>query len=341
MRIALVGATGLVGRELLTLVPRAWPGAETILFASRDQSIEHDGKTYSVHGCGRLDTSEAPKGDLAMVALDDEHSRRYVPRLLELGYRVVDKSNVYRTDPAVPLIVAGVNDRLVTDGERLVANPNCTTIPLALVLGPLDRRFGIEDVDVATYQAVSGAGIAALDHFLEASAAGFALRDRLGSGFPADGYAGNVFPHHGGTDPSGFSAEERKLMFESRKIVRGDLAVSAQATRVPVALGHYEVAWVRLREATDASHLGAVLEGAHFLRFVAGSDGAAMNVRACATDRDRAWVGRVREPEGAGGKRFCVTLVGDNLRLGAATNAVRAASRWFPVKDAELAGPGI
>ena len=213
MKICILGATGLVGRESLDLVARAWPGAAVTLYASRDQELEHRGERHPVLSAERLEDASAPRGDLALVALDDAHSKRYVPRLLDLGYRVVDKSNTYRADPAVPLVVAGVNDALVTEAVRLVANPNCTTIPLALALSSLQRRFGLGPVTVSTYQAVSGAGIGPLDQFLEDSRLGYATPHRLGEVFATDRYAGNTVPHNGGTDASGFSAEERKLTF--------------------------------------------------------------------------------------------------------------------------------
>ncbi|HKU39638.1 MAG TPA: aspartate-semialdehyde dehydrogenase, partial [Polyangiales bacterium] len=141
-----------MGREAIDLIERFWPGAAVDLYASRDQELLHGGKSYKVTGAPKLEAEDAPRGDLALVALDDEHSRRYVPRLLALGYRVVDKSSTYRADPAVPLCAAGVNDALAGD-VRLVANPNCTTIPLMLALQPLQARFGLESVTVSTYQA--------------------------------------------------------------------------------------------------------------------------------------------------------------------------------------------
>ena len=143
MRICILGATGLVGRETVDLVSRAWPRASLALYASRDQTTTHAGKEHEVLAAARLEEAGAPRGDLAFVALDDEHSKRFVPRLLDLGYRVVDKSNTYRADEAVPLVAAGVNHDQVTDAVRLVANPNCTTIPLTLALAPLQRRFGL------------------------------------------------------------------------------------------------------------------------------------------------------------------------------------------------------
>lgn len=341
MKICILGATGLVGRETMELVARAWPGAELVLYASRDQELVLGQRTYPVLGAQRLEASDAPRGDLAFVALDDDHSKRYVPRLLALGYRVVDKSNTYRSDPAVPLVVAGVNSAVVDGEARLVANPNCTTIPLTLALRPLHAEYELAGVTVSTYQAVGGAGIAALDKFLQDSAAGYKEPDRLGAAFTPTGYAGNVVPHHGGTDESGFSSEERKLIFESRRIMgMPELSVSAQCCRVAVAVGHYENAWATFRRPVDLARAEALLgssSSAPFVRFFPGSSGDGLSALACVHDRDRALVGRLRhDVQDAGRRTLCLTVVADNLRLGAATNAVRIASRWFPSNDAEL-----
>jgi aspartate-semialdehyde dehydrogenase len=344
VNICILGATGLVGRETIDLTSRAWPGAELKLFASRDQQLDHGGKTYSVKAASSLESADAVRGDLAFVALDDEHSRRYVPRLLELGYRVIDKSNTFRADPKVPLVTAGVNHHLVTNEVRLVANPNCTTIPLALVLWPLHQRFGISSVTVSTYQAVSGAGIGPLDQFLEASRQGYSEPDRLGLGFDSKAYAGNTVPHNGNTDASGFSSEERKLVFESRKILSlPALAISAQCCRVAVAVGHYENAWVVFENSLSVEDVQAVLGNenmAPFIRFFPGASGEGLSARSCVSDRDRALAGRVRHDErDPSGKSICITVIGDNLRLGAATNAVRIASCWYGSNDPMLRAP--
>jgi aspartate-semialdehyde dehydrogenase len=342
MRICILGATGLVGRESLELIGRAWPSATVMLYASRDQTTTHAGKDLPVLAASRLEEADAPRGDLALVALDDEHSKRYVPRLLELGYRVVDKSNTYRADANVPLVAAGVNHDLVTADVRLVANPNCTTIPFTLAVAPLQRRFGLEAATVATYQAISGAGVATLDQFLGESQRGYAEADRLGLRFEANRYAGNTVPHNGGTDASGFSSEERKLTFESRKILRmTGLAISAQCCRVPVAVGHYENAWLTLGKKATLDEIAAVLGDAReapFVRWLPGAAGEGLSALSCVHDRDRTLVGRLRLDErDATGRSICITVVGDNLRLGAATNAVRIASRWFPSADPSLA----
>jgi aspartate-semialdehyde dehydrogenase len=344
MRISILGGTGLVGRETIDLVGRAWPEAELILFASRDQSLDYAGKRFEVQAAERLEHDAAPRGDLAFVALDDEHSRRFVPRLLALGYHVIDKSNTYRSDPQVVLGVAGVNDDLITRDVQLVANPNCTTIPLTLALRPLERRYGLADVTVSTYQAVSGAGIGALDQFLTEQRSGYADADRLGQTFDASHYAGNTVPHNGGTDASGFSSEERKLHFETRKILRlPGLPISAQCCRVPVAVGHYENVWLSLEKAASLEQVAAVLsdsQSAPFVRFSNGATGEGLSALASVQQRDYALVGRLRaDGRDASGKRLCLTVVGDNLRLGAATNAVRLATRWFPARDPELNTP--
>jgi len=339
LRVCILGATGLVGRETIDLVARAWPGASLDLYASRDQELAHGGRSYPVRAASSLEQSGAKGGDVAFVALDDDFSKRYVPRLLELGYHVVDKSNTYRSDPAVVLGVAGVNHDLVTRDVRLVANPNCTTIPFTLAAAPLQKRFGLSGATVSTYQAISGAGIVALDEFIAESRARYGDSDRLGSGFDASRYAANTVPHNGGTDASGFSSEERKLVFESRKILRQQgFAISAQCCRVPVAVGHYENAWLRLERAATIEELEDSLRAVPFVHFFPGTTGAGLSALAAVADRDRALVGRVRLDESdPSGKTVCLTVVGDNLRLGAATNAVRLASNWFASADPALA----
>jgi aspartate-semialdehyde dehydrogenase len=311
------------------------------LYASRDQELDLEGKHYAVSAAKRLEEPSASRGDLALVALDDEHSKRYVPRLLELGYRVVDKSSTYRADPKVPLVTAGVNTARVDESQRLIANPNCTTMPLVLALEPLRRAFGLESVTVSTYQAVSGAGIVPLDGFLADSRLGYQASDRLGLAFSEKGYAGNTVPHNGGTDESGFSSEERKLMFEAKKILElPELGVSAQCCRVAVAVGHYENVWVTCARPVDLDAYAALLgtpAQAPFVRYLPGAAGDGLSAVSSVQDRDSALVGRLRRDlRDPSGRSLCLTVVGDNLRLGAATNAVRVASRWYPAQDPRL-----
>ncbi len=345
MRICILGATGLVGRETITLIERAWPKAEIVGFASARKTLELGGKSYPILGAPELEQDDAPRGDLAFVALDDEHSRRYVPRLLELGYKVVDKSNTYRMDPEVPLVAAGVNCGVVTGATTLVANPNCTTIPFTMAMGPLSHAFGLSSVAISSYQAISGAGIGALDRFLHDAKQGYAESNRLGTQLDAAKYAGNTVPHNGKTDDSGFSSEERKLMNESRKILAAaELPVSAQCCRVPVTVGHFMNAWITFRDATtpeDVEAAWARSDRAPYLTIDRGPVGESLTALACVHDRDRTLVGRLRrDPRDSEGRTYCMTIAGDNLRLGAATNAVRIASRWFSSADPDLQAPG-
>jgi aspartate-semialdehyde dehydrogenase len=345
MRICILGATGLVGRETVELAERAWPDAELLLYASRDQKLAHGGRSLDVFAATCLEQPDAPRGDLAMVALDDDYSRRYVPRLLELGYKVVDKSNTYRLDPNVPLVAAGVNCGQVTAETTLVANPNCTTIPFALAVAPLARKWGLESATVSTYQAISGAGIGALDEFLAASGIGYASPNRFGESFDPLSYAGNTVPHGAKTDDTGFSSEERKLLAESRKILElPGFGISAQCCRVPVAVGHYINAWLQLGAAVDPNEIEAVLAddaASPFVHLLAGPSGEGLSALHCVQRRDHALVGRLRrDARDSQGRSFCLTIAADNLRLGAATNAIRIASRWFPSADPELAAPG-
>jgi len=341
--ITILGATGLVGLELLDLIPRAWPDAKLNLFASRDKSYEYKGKTYQAKDAAGLEKDDAPKGDVAFVALDDAYSKRYVPRLLELGYRVIDKSNTYRMDPDVPLVVPGVNSDLVTDDVKLVANPNCNTIPFCLAVAPLQRKYGLAGATVSSYQAISGAGIGTLDDFISECGKGYSLgtENRIGTQFDAEKYSGNVFPHNGGTDDSGFSSEERKMMFESRKILRlPDFDISAQCCRVPVSVGHYENAWVRFKQPVSPEDVAKVLTDkaqAPFTHFKDGPVGDGVSTLNALENRDDTLVGRVRpDPRDDTKSTLCMTVAADNLRQGAATNAVRIASCWFPSKDPNL-----
>merc|ERR1719262_1106391 len=343
--ITILGATGLVGQELLDLIPRAWPEAKLQLFASSDKTLEYKGKTYEAKAAESLDGPDAPKGDVAFVALDDAFSKRYVPRLLELGYRVVDKSNTYRMDPKVPLVVGGVNSDLVTDDVKLVANPNCNTIPFCLAVAPIQRKHGLKAATVSSYQAISGAGVGTLDDFLEKCKEGYAksektLPGRIGSQFDPKAYAGNVVPHNGKTDESGFSSEERKLIFESQKILRQEYDVSAQCCRVPVAVGHYENAWVTFGEKVTPDMAEKVLTDkgqTAFLDVVPGASGDGLTTLTGLKNRDNSVAGRMRsDPRDKSGATLCMTVLADNLRQGAATNAMRVASCWFPSKDDNL-----
>src|SRR5262249_20294750 len=160
----------------------------------------------------------------------------------------------------------------------------------------------------------------------------------IGVPFDPAAYAGNTVPHSGGTDDSGYSSEERKLMFETRKILDlPELAIGVQCCRVAVAVGHYENAWITLQRALHPDDVARLLGAATFVSYLPGAAGDGLSALACVHDRDRVLVGRLRrDPRDATRRTVCLTVVGDNLRVGAATNGVRIGSRWFPSSDREL-----
>lgn len=320
MKLAIVGATGLVGHELLRLLDEAPAAPERLgLFASSASAgAELQLKHMSVKVAG-LSDCDFSNYDIAFFSVGDELSREYVPQALTQGCAVVDKSNAFRLAADVPLVVAGVNDDAVTHGSQLVANPNCSTIVAAHALAPLHREFGLRSVWAATYQSVSGAGRDAgaqlLMELAQLSSEGLPrgwTKPELGQ------YAGNVIPGIGSADDSGFHSEELKLVHETRKILNApELNVVAHAVRVPVFVGHGLALTVELEEAPGRDEI---------LRVWRESADVMLPERLpsplSAAVHDQVEVGRLRQ-EPDQDRVWSFFVVGDNLRLGAALNGWR------------------
>ncbi len=321
--IAVVGATGLVGETLLRVLDeRRFPLRRLCAYAGgRDRGmrkVQACGCTADVDTLAEDSFKALGLGeiDLAFLCAGAEVSRRAVPVLLQSGALIIDKSEAFRLDAEVPLVVPEVNAAALS-GRRLVASPNCAVIPLAVALAPIARRFGLAWVSVATYQSVSGAGRAALNEFERQLADPHAPAEALPRRI-----AGNVFPENGEFDDNGEGEEERKIAAELRKILElPKLRVSATSVRVPVAVGHAEaVAFGTLASATR-DEIGALLRAAPGVTFSDGS-GYATPLEVAGTDAVA--VGRLREDR-AHENAFLAWLVCDNLRKGAATNAVQIA----------------
>lgn len=322
MRIAVAGATGLTGEVLLSLLPASpLGGAELALLASErseGKSLQVGERTWPVQ---ELTRDSFDGVNLAFFSLGDELSRQYVPAALKAGARVVDKSNAFRMDPQVPLVVVGINEELALDAP-LVANPNCTTIGLAHVLSAM-RPFGLEQVVVSSYQSLSGAGRWVVDGFWE----GLEPLGARPSERPMDVYNAtaaqvlNLIPAIGSRHGVHFE-EELKLKRESAKILElSDTVIYATAVRVPTLVGHALAVHVRLRHhaSTEDVHL-ALEDNPHILLL---PDEAIPESRLAIEHRERVIVGRVRAyfDEGA----VELFAVCDNLHLGAALNALRIA----------------
>lgn len=320
LNVAVIGATGLVGKTLLRIfAERRLPIADLRLFAGRRSS------STRVFALGReieiqaLDASRAKNFeavDVAFFAADAETSRALAPKLAAQGILVIDKSSAFRLDPSVPLVVPEVNGHAL-EHHKLVANPNCSTIPLAVMLGPIHQRFGLQWVSVATYQSVSGAGKDALDEF---------ERQTRGDEAPAKALPhrilGNVFPENGPVDASGYGEEERKIAAELKKILSDEhVRVSATSVRVPVAVCHGEVVAFQTREGASHEHIAGILREAAGVKFL---EGEAYATPLEVAGSDDVVIGRLRSDTAHPGA-FLAWVMSDNLRKGAATNAVQIA----------------
>jgi aspartate-semialdehyde dehydrogenase len=321
-RIGIAGATGLVGETLLRLVEPAKSGVEEVrLFASErsaGRTIVFRDREVEVRA---LDPDGFAGCDIAFSCLEADLAGKVVPKMA--GHcPVIDKSSRFRLEPGVPLVVPEVNPDALAGHANVIANPNCTTIPLCVALAPLAREFGLESLHVATYQSVSGAGRAALDQ-LQYETEFLALdRDPGTDGSPFPGrIAQNLIPQVGPYDRHGHAGEERKLMDETRKILDlPELKVNVTCVRVPVRVGHSLAVTARFAVPVTPKAAAKLLRHAPGVRL--SPDDEFITPVECAGD-DLVHVGRVRP--GAVPEDLNLWVVTDNLRKGAALNAIQIA----------------
>ncbi len=314
--VAVVGATGLVGEVLLArLEERGFPVSRLVPCAGRSSGsarVRFRGEELAVH-----DTTLASLAGVELVffAATGELSRELAPELVRRGAIVIDKSSTWRLAPEVPLVVPEVNARLLTGKSRLIACPNCTTIGLVMALEPLRRVAGLARVVVTTLQAASGAGRAGLERLLSEEAPSRA--DRPVSPFPGV-LARNVLPRCEGLGADGETSEESKLRDETRKILAlPELEVSATCVRVPVPVGHSAAVFVETLEPLSVEEARRALGAFPGVRIVD------LPTPRDAAGGDEVLVGRIRRIPGRHGIQFF--QASDNLRKGAATNAVQIA----------------
>ena len=323
--LAVVGATGAVGRIILDmLAARKFPAKRLKLLASARSA----GRPVRV-GDTTVDvevlTPDSFKGvDLAIGSTPDEVAAEFVPWAVERGTVVVDESAFYRMNPDVPLVIPEVNPEAIATHQGIIASPNCSTTQMVMVMKPLHDAARVKRVIVSTYQAVSGAGLAATQELEQATASWLAKQPEAKQVFPHP-IAANLIPQIGSPRPNGFTSEEMKMVLETRKILGDEsIAVSATCVRVPVANGHSESILIETEKkltADDARRLLAAFPG-----IVVEDDLAAKKYPQprTASGRDEVFVGRIREdiscPNG-----IALWCVSDNLRKGAATNAVQIA----------------
>jgi aspartate-semialdehyde dehydrogenase len=322
-RIAVVGATGQVGALMLQLLrERAFPAREIVPFASaRSVGRELEGGLV-VQGL----SPEAIEGfDLALFSAGGSTSGEWAPRFADAGAVVIDNSSRWRMHDEVPLVVSEVNPDALSEHRGIVANPNCSTMQMVVALKPLHDEAGIERLVISTYQAVSGTGRRAVEELLEQSHALLHEREIAPPQQYAHQIAFNALPHAGafaaGED---HSDEERKLMHETRKILGDSIRVSATCVRVPVLNGHSEAVNVQTRHPLSPERARELLAAAPGVTVLDDPSAALYPLATDASGRDDVFVGRIRRDPGHE-RALDLWIVADNLRKGAALNAVQLA----------------
>ncbi|MBV9816879.1 MAG: aspartate-semialdehyde dehydrogenase [Solirubrobacterales bacterium] len=319
MRVAVVGATGAVGRTMLTLLAqRAFPADVIVPFASeRSRGAEVDGRAVRVLD----DDADLDGFDIALFSAGASTSRAWARRFADHGAVVVDNSSAFRRDPTVPLVVSEVNPHALAAHHGLIANPNCSTMQLMVALAPIHRAVGIERLVVATYQSVSGTGRAAVDELDAQARASLHGMPMPAPGIYPEPIAFNVIGAAGNfVDGDDHTDEERKMMFETRKILEDEsIGVAVTCVRVPVRTAHSEAVNVQTR---------APLSAAQARELLARAPGVSLAPEVAtplqAEGRDEVFVGRIRADE-SHPRALSMWVVSDNLRKGAATNAVQIA----------------
>jgi len=325
-KVAVIGATGVVGREMLkTLVQRQFPVSEVVALAStrsvgREVSFGDD-HTLKIKA---LDYYDFKGTDIALMSAGSAIAKEWAPKIAAQGCMVIDNSSAWRMDRQVPLVVPEVNADALNDIPRgIIANPNCSTAQLVVALKPLHDLFKIKRVVVSTYQSVSGAGNEAMDELFSQTRAVF-VADPIAQGAFTKQIAFNVIPHIDVFMDSGLTKEEWKMAVETQKILDPDIQVTATCVRVPVFVGHSESVNIEFELPVTAEKARAALRAAPGVMVVdKREDGGYVTPIECAGE-DATFVSRIRkDPTVENGLNMWI--VSDNLRKGAALNAVQIA----------------
>jgi aspartate-semialdehyde dehydrogenase len=323
--VAVVGATGAVGGVMLrVLEERGFPVTELRPLASARSAgseIEFLGRGRQV----RELTADAFEGiDIALFSAGGRRSRDFAPAAVEAGAVVIDNSSAFRMDERVPLVVPEVNEDAIQGHSGIIANPNCVAAPLVVALKPIADAVGLERVVVSSYQSVSGTGQAAIEELRVQTAGHLAGEEPAPEVYPHP-IAFNVLPHIDVFDASGYTGEERKVSDETRKMLAmPDLRVSATCVRVPVFRSHSQAVHIETAEPIAAARARELLMGAPGVVLVDEPGAAAYPLARDAEDRDEVFVGRIRD-DASHPRGLALWIVADNLRKGAATNAVQIA----------------
>ena len=319
MKVAVIGATGMVGRVMLqVLKEQNFPITTLIPVASENSvgnKIEFGGLDFEVVG---LQTAVDMRPDIAIFSAGGETSLIWAPKFAAVGTVVIDNSSAWRMDPTKKLVVPEINGHLLTKEDKIIANPNCSTIQLVMVLAPLHKRFGIKRVVVSTYQSITGTGVKAMEQ-MENERAG--ISGEMAYKYPIDK---NCIPQCDVFEDNGYTKEEMKLTNETKKILDPSILVTATAVRVPVVGGHSEAVNIEFEKDFNLDEVRKILHETSGITLQDNQDTYTYPMPKYAQGKDDVFVGRIRRDESQT-NTLNLWIVADNLRKGAATNAVQIA----------------
>jgi aspartate-semialdehyde dehydrogenase len=329
IKVAIMGATGAVGTELLDiLAERKFPISELRLLASArsaGKTLQFQDEDIKV----RELTHDSFKGiDLVLASAGGKISKEYAPSAVKAGAVVVDNTSYFRMAEGVPLVIPEINPEDIFKHKGIIANPNCSTIIMALPLWPLHKRYKIKRVVAATYQAASGAGAVAMDELVSETAAYIQGKDFNRTVIPHP-YAFNLFPHNSPMTDNGYCEEELKMVKETHKIFHDDtIRVTATCVRVPVLRAHSEALNVEFEQEPDIEEVYKLLRAAEGVEVMEDRANNRWPMPLDASGRDPVLVGRIRK-DLTQAKTLDIWVVGDQIRKGAALNAVQIAEKLF------------
>jgi len=319
MRIAIVGATGLVGSEILNVLSEFQiKFSELILVASErsvGKTLSFDNKSYTISS---MADAISKKPDIAIFSAGGSTSLEWAPKFAEVGTTVIDNSSAWRMSPDHKLIVPEINAQLLTDEDKIIANPNCSTIQMVLALAPLHKKYGIKRVVVSTYQSISGTGVKAIQQLENEKNS---VEGEMAYPYPINE---NCLPHCDEFLENGYTKEEMKLTNETKKIIDSSIDVTATAVRVPVSGGHSEAVNIEFHNDFDLTQVRAMLNNTEGITLKDNPDTNTYPMPLYAKGKNDVFVGRIRRDESQD-NTLNMWIVADNLRKGAATNAVQIA----------------
>ena len=324
MKVAVVGATGLVGTKILqVLAERHFPVTDLVPVASMrsvGKAVSFNGKQYKIVS---LEDGIAAKPAIAIFSAGGTTSLEWAPKYAAAGIRVIDNSSAWRMDPTKKLVVPEVNASVLTAEDFIIANPNCSTIQMVVALQPLHQKYKIKRVVVSTYQSVTGTGKQAVDQLFNERSGEKLSADQMAYKYQIDL---NVIPQIDVFLENGYTKEEMKMIKETCKIMRDDsIKVTATTVRIPVVGGHSESVNVEFENEFDLKELTALLTQAPGVMVQQDDAAQFYPMPLWAHDKDDVFVGRLRRDE-TQAKTLNMWIVSDNLRKGAATNAVQIAA---------------